>query len=65
MGQSSTGRALDRVYAIEPDDVGKQPLDIRPTSSIHSLVEPARPMDLAFYEAALAATRPDWQQVWP
>jgi hypothetical protein len=65
MGQGSTGHAIDRVYAIAPGDVGKQPLDIRPTSPIHSLVEPARPTDLVSYERALAATRLDWQQVWP
>jgi len=65
MGKGSTGYAIDRVYAIDPGDVTRRPLGIRVTSPIHSLVEPARPTDLASYEGALAATRPDWQQVWP
>ena len=65
MDKVSTGYASDRVYVIALSDVEKQPLDIRPDTPIHSLVEPSRPVALAAYERALAATRPDWRQVWP
>ena len=65
MDAGAKGPPGNRVYAIAPGDVVKQPLDIRPDKLTHSLVEPSRPMALAAYEAALAATRQDWRQVWP
>lgn len=65
MSRGATGQAIDRVYAIYPVAVSTEALDVRATSPVHSLVEPSRPMDLATYERALAATRAEWHQVWP
>jgi len=65
MQRGSTGPAGERVYGIDPPDLQRQPLDIRPTSPRHATVQPSMQMNLAAYEGALAATRPSWRQLWP
>lgn len=65
MQRGSTGPVEDRIYATDPADLKRQPLDIRPDTPRHATVEPSMQMNLANYEGALAATRPFWVQAWP
>ena len=68
MLNGSTGPAGDRVHAIDPSELMKQPLDVRPHppgSARHANVEPSMQMSLRTYEDALARTRPSWMQAWP
>jgi hypothetical protein len=68
MLNGSTGDAGDRVYAIDPAEIMKRPLSVRPhppESTLHAHVEPSRQMSLGAYEDALATTRPSWVQAWP
>jgi hypothetical protein len=53
------GRGKDPAWEIDTDDLGPD-LQFRQDSQRHGLIEPARPMALAEYEAALAATRVRW-----
>jgi hypothetical protein len=68
MGNGSSGRIDDRIYALAnasvPIDKLKARLD--PTNPLrHAFLEPAVAMTLAGYEMNLAATRNDWKQAWP
>jgi hypothetical protein len=55
-------RKNQAVFEIDTDDLGP---DLRPNedSPGHCLIEPAQPMTLAEYQAALEATRDLWQPV--
>lgn len=53
------GRSKDPVWEIDSEYLGPN-LQLRQDSPTHAIIEPARPMTLAEYEAALAATRDRW-----
>jgi hypothetical protein len=67
MGRGSTGPSEDRVYA-HPEDRLVLGLRLRRDPDAperHAFVEPAQRMKLERYEGLLAATLPQWSQVWP
>jgi hypothetical protein len=53
------GKSIDPVWEIDVADLGPD-LSIRLDNPGHVLIEPSRPMTLAEFEAALAATRTRW-----
>ena len=53
------GTGKDPVWEIDSDDLGSD-LQFRLDTPAHGLIEPARPITLAEFEAALAATRGRW-----
>jgi hypothetical protein len=53
------GKGKDPVWEIDTADLGPD-LQSRQDTATHVLIEPARPMTLAEFEAALAATRAKW-----
>lgn len=56
------GFGKDPVWEIEDTELGAD-LSVRQDTQTHSLVDVARTMTLAEYEAALAATRDQWRRV--
>jgi hypothetical protein len=67
-GRGSTGPVGDCVYRIGEALTSMERLSTRadPHQPVrHVFVEPIRTMTLESYEAALAATRPDWQKMEP
>jgi hypothetical protein len=68
MGQGSTGPLQDHVFSIGAAPLQQRGLVARPdpdAPQLHALVEPVQQVALQMFEASLAATRPDWQVVWP
>ena len=55
------GRGKDPVWEFDTDDLGME-LQYRQDGPTHGLIEPARPMTLAEFEKALAATRAKWKR---
>lgn len=53
------GTGKDPVWEIDTAALGPD-LQFRQDKPTHGLIEPARPMTLAEFEAALATTRPRW-----
>lgn len=53
------GKGKDPVWELDATNLGPDLL-VRPDGATHVLIEPARPMTLAEFEAALAATRDKW-----
>lgn len=66
LGVPATGNDKLRIWSLGAGEFQRgaltSDLDLRPDPDrqAHGFVEPARPMTLAAYEAALGATRPDW-----
>jgi hypothetical protein len=68
MGRGSSGPAIDRVFALARAVVSSTDLVVRldpHRPDKHAFIEPSKAVPLPSYEAMLASTRPDWQQVWP
>lgn len=68
LGRGSTGPDDDHVFSVEGASLDGRGLDARPdplAPAIHAFVEPRERIALARFEAALAATRPEWHRVWP
>lgn len=53
------GKGRDPVWVLDTADLGSD-LQFRQDSATHGLIEPARPVTLNEYEAAVAATRSKW-----
>lgn len=58
------GRGTDTVWELDVADLGPD-LRFNQDATAHGLIEPARDMALAEYQAALAATRDRWRSHLP
>jgi hypothetical protein len=68
MGNGSSGNSHDRMHALAGKAIPVDKLKVRPDPQypqMHAFVEPAMMIELEGYESNLAATRKEWEQVWP